>query len=141
FQEGDLGSHQHADANAQPEHRNASPGRLMVCQGGRHCQRQQRRNTENKKRETTHDYGHQHLSPSISADGAAYQRPPPPPRPPPPRPPPPPPPEYEPLERKQSEQYTGRSPRGLNGTCVSLPHCAQTTSYISRRAPPPPPPL
>ena len=33
---------------------------------------------------------------------------------------------------KQSSQYTGRSPLGLKGTVVSLPHSAQTTGCISR---------
>ena len=33
---------------------------------------------------------------------------------------------------KQSLQYTGRSPLGLKGTVVSLPHSAQTTGCISR---------
>lgn len=32
---------------------------------------------------------------------------------------------------KQSLQYTGRSPDGLNGTCVRFPQEAQTAGYIS----------
>jgi hypothetical protein len=34
--------------------------------------------------------------------------------------------------RKQSEQYTGRSMRGLNGTCAWFPHELQTTAKYSR---------
>jgi hypothetical protein len=33
---------------------------------------------------------------------------------------------------KQSEQYTGLSPRGWKGTLASLPHDAQTVVNISR---------
>ena len=33
---------------------------------------------------------------------------------------------------KQSKQYTGRSPRGSNGTSVFWPHSAQTAGYICR---------
>jgi hypothetical protein len=43
-----------------------------------------------------------------------------------------------PLERwlrKQSEQYTGRSPRGWKGTWASLPHWLQVTLNISRWPP------
>ena len=41
---------------------------------------------------------------------------------------------------KQSLQYTGRSPRGLKGTVVSLPQSAQTAGCISRGPCPNPPP-
>jgi hypothetical protein len=44
---------------------------------------------------------------------------------------------------KQSEQYTGRSPRGWNGTLASWPHSEHTAEYIvlsERPYPPPPPP-
>jgi hypothetical protein len=34
--------------------------------------------------------------------------------------------------RKQSEQYTGLSMRGLKGTCAALPHCEQMTAKYSR---------
>src|SRR5579862_6332111 len=49
------------------------------------------------------------------------------------------------LFAKQSLQYTGRSPRGLKGTCVGFPHSPQMALNISRgppppRLPPPPPP-
>src|SRR5262245_43201248 len=44
------------------------------------------------------------------------------------------------LFEKQSLQYTGRSPRGLNGTCVGLPHSPQIALNISRGPPPPPRP-
>ncbi len=33
---------------------------------------------------------------------------------------------------KQSEQYTGLSPRGSKGTCASLPHWAHVAEYIWR---------
>src|SRR5258706_7121058 len=39
---------------------------------------------------------------------------------------------------KQSLQYTGRSPRGLKGTWVGLPHSPQIALNISRGPPPPP---
>jgi hypothetical protein len=35
-------------------------------------------------------------------------------------------------DRKQSLQYTGRSPRGWNGTSVSRPHAAHVAGYIWR---------
>src|SRR5262245_44629454 len=44
------------------------------------------------------------------------------------------------LFAKQSLQYTGRSPRGLNGTWVGLPHSPQIALNISRGPPPPPRP-
>ena len=47
--------------------------------------------------------------------------------------------DYRLWELKQSLQYTGRSPRGRNGTMVSVPHWAQTTGCISRGALPNPP--
>jgi hypothetical protein len=42
---------------------------------------------------------------------------------------------------KQSEQYTGLSPLGWNGTWASLPQLEQVALNISRapRLPPPPP--
>jgi hypothetical protein len=36
---------------------------------------------------------------------------------------------------KQSEQYTGLSPRGTKGTWASLPHDAQVVVCISREPP------
>ncbi|GAC1556532.1 MAG: hypothetical protein NVS2B7_32110 [Herpetosiphon sp.] len=33
---------------------------------------------------------------------------------------------------KQSEQYTGLSPRGTNGTCAGLPHDEHVVVCISR---------
>src|SRR6185503_12819454 len=44
------------------------------------------------------------------------------------------------LFAKQSLQYTGRSPRGLKGTWVGLPHSPQMALNISRGPPPPPRP-
>jgi len=40
------------------------------------------------------------------------------------------------LLEKHSLQYTGRSPRGWNGTWVFLPHSAQIAENISLRTPP-----
>ena len=47
---------------------------------------------------------------------------------------------YRLMALKQSLQYTGLSPRGRKGTCVSMPHWAQTAGCISRCPPPYPPP-
>ncbi|HEX4014670.1 MAG TPA: hypothetical protein VHX17_12410 [Candidatus Cybelea sp.] len=50
---------------------------------------------------------------------------------------------YEGREAKQSRQYTGLSPRGLNGTSATPPHWLHVAVNISRgrpapRSPPPP---